>query len=363
MRRPRSRSTTLVHRATAGLAALVLAASCAPGGSGSTPDQPPPVDCAPLERTETVTFASVPSLSLGTYFQAKAAGYFEEENVAIEETQLTTGQDSLSLLGRGQLDAAAGGIAAGLFSAIAGDVEVQAVASQGFNVGDVLPSGFYVRSDLLDSGEVDELADLRGRRIAITGTVGSASSYLVGLVLESGGVTLNDIEPVTLALPDTLSAFRSGSIDAGFVGAPYKATIDDEGVARPLGDQQLMTNQTQASLLIGPNLLRERPAVGCAFLRANMRAAQDLLTGDYNQDQAVVDAFVNEGDFPRETVLATPAYTYDPALEFNPDTIERMQDMFIAAGVLDVDQPLSFDEVVAEDLRAAAERSLAERGR
>lgn len=314
--------------------------------------------CAPLEEMESVTVADFASLSLGTYPIARAFGEFEKENIEINEETLAGTQDAIALLARGQIDVAQGSLSANLFSGIDQGFEVAAAASQGQMAGDELPSGFYVRTELIESGEVSTMEDLRGMKVGMPGTVGGAASYLAGLVLGTEGVTLDEVEVVSMTYPDMNAAFESAAIDAAFVGSPFNAVVEDDDNARLFGDQQAMANQTQAALLFGPNLLEDRPQVACAFLRANMRIAQDKLAGDYNDDPEVVQGFIDESGYTEEIVLATPEYYYDSELAFDPATFEAIQEMFIDVGVLDLDEPLPFETLVAEDLRQAAADSL-----
>ncbi|MEZ6185594.1 MAG: TAXI family TRAP transporter solute-binding subunit [Planctomycetota bacterium] len=80
------------------------------------------------------------------------------------------------------------------------------------------------------SGEVAELADLRGRKVA-TGPLGSGTAMTVADVLRVGGV--EDVELVHLGLTPGLEALAAGQVDALlYVGAtPLPALADRDGLA------------------------------------------------------------------------------------------------------------------------------------
>jgi NitT/TauT family transport system substrate-binding protein len=68
-----------------------------------------------------------------------------------------------------------------------------------------------VRRDLLDSGEVTTLADLRGRRLASLGGVICAATYRIARALRDVGLSAVDIQLVNLSLADTVAAFSTAA--------------------------------------------------------------------------------------------------------------------------------------------------------
>lgn len=341
------------------LAGAVVLAGCA-GAGGDRAGRPSgigAVDCTPLDAPETITVGSSSTVAIGTSLQAEGNGLYEKENLRIRNETFRSGQDIIALIGRGQLDAGLGGFSANYFSAVAQGVEVYLVGSQGrLNPAD-LASGFYVRSSLLDDGTVRSVADLRDRSVAFPGNNGSGAAYLASLLLAQGGVTLNDIRQVSLTYADIPAAMANGSIDAAWIGSPFAEAIERDGTGRRIGDQSVFAGEDLAAIFIGPNLTRDRPRVGCAFLRANIMAARGPLAPGANQRPESVAAFV-AGGLPESLVRSTPDYVYDPTLDVSRGTIERMQRLYMDVGVLDLDAPLPYERVVPEDFRRQVVASL-----
>lgn len=308
-------------------------------------------DCAPLEATETVTLGSSSTLSIATSIQAQGNGYYEDEKIEIKNESFASGQDVIALVGRGQLDAALGGLSANYFSAVAQGVEVYAVGSNGRLNPDDLAAGLFVRSELLDDGTVEDIADLKGKTIAFPGNYGSAAAYYTDLILQQGGIGVTDMTQTPLSYADMPTAFENGSIDAAFVGSPFAAAIEEAGTGRRIGDQTVLAGQDVVAIFLGPNLIEDRPAVGCALLRANIRAAREALAPGANQRDETVKAFVEIGQFPEDLVRSTPDYIYDDTLDLNPESIESMQQLFIDAGVLELDEPMAYEDVVPVEFR------------
>src|SRR3546814_18873599 len=142
-------------------------------------------------------------LPIGTAIQAQGNGNYEEENIEIKNASFASGQDVIALVGRGQLDAALGGLSANYFSAKAQGVEVYAVGSNGRLNPDNLASGFFVRSELLDDGTVKDIADLEGLRVPFPGNYGSAAASYSHLILEPGRLSVPDTEQTPLPYDQT----------------------------------------------------------------------------------------------------------------------------------------------------------------
>lgn len=344
------------------LAGSVVLAGCAGAAGDRAGEGAPaaPLDCTPLDAPEPITVGSSATVAIATSLQAEGNGQYAREKLQVRNETFQSGQDIVALIGRGQLDAGLGGFSANYFSAVAQGVEVYLVGSQGrLNPAD-LASGFYVRSQLLDEGAVRSVADLRGRNVAWPGNNGSGAAYLASLLLAQGGLTLNDVRQTPLTYGDMPAAMANGSVDAVWVGSPFAEAIERDGTGRRIGDQSVFAGEDLAAIFIGPNLTRDRPRAGCAFLRANILAARGPLAPGANQRDATVAAFA-AGGLPESLVRSTPDYVYDPNLEVSSGTVERMQRLYMDVGVLDLDAPLPYDRVVLQDYRRQVLDSLATR--
>ena len=97
----------------------------------------------------------------------------------------------------------------------AGGNPIVYVAATGSNAGAqaiIVPS----------SSPIKTLADLKGKKLAIQ--KGTALQYFVLKALASAKLTLKDIQPVYLTIPDSTTAFEGGNIDALPISDPYLAS-------------------------------------------------------------------------------------------------------------------------------------------
>ena len=313
-------------------------------------------DAAPLTETKALTVGYLPSLSVGVLAAAQGLGYFADEKLDVKLEVIQSSQDANVLLSQGKFDVITGSMSAGFFNAIDRGLEVRVVGSPS-TIGAVAgvtgapPSGLYVRPD----SEIETYADLKGKKIAVVGGEGSAVSYLVGLYAEAGGLTLRDVEQVTLGVADSLVGLEQGAVDAAYLTSPVSQQAESAGTAVPLGDaREIYGTETQSAFVMGPNLLKDDRPAGVAFMRALLARAADM-QGDYRTKDDVVQAIASTFSIDAETVRTAPPYAVPADLAQKPGTAETMQQMFLDYGdILGFDAPMPLDEIVDDSLRQLA---------
>src|SRR4051794_2413982 len=91
---------------------------------GQTPAVAAPTTPPTLAK---IKIATTPSISNGGRYIADERGYFREEGLELEDVPSDTSAQMLPSLAAGQIEIGAGGIAAGLFNAIAQGIPVRIV--------------------------------------------------------------------------------------------------------------------------------------------------------------------------------------------------------------------------------------------
>jgi sulfonate transport system substrate-binding protein len=130
---------------------------------------------------------------------------------------------------------------------------MEAMAADGIDIGNVgnLPPVFaqaagnpivYVAATGSNAGAqaiivpknspIKTLADLKGKKLAIQ--KGTALQYFALKALASAKLTLKDIQPVYLTIPDSTTAFEGGNVDALPISDPYLASKELNGTVRVL---------------------------------------------------------------------------------------------------------------------------------
>jgi NitT/TauT family transport system substrate-binding protein len=315
-------------------AALVATACASPASESSTDTDEPVVVRVGIERIA----------SIAPLFIADAKGYFADNGIEIEFQNVTSGQDAIPLAASGQLDVVVAGFSAGMFNAIANGLDVTVVGAVNVASGDLetSPSSLLVRKALVDSGEVTEVDDLAGRTIGAVGGVGSSGGFLVGQVLEGGGLTLDDVTIENIPIPDVPTALESGGIDAGWTSAPFNTLALREGVAVTIG---VPTAGTTPVGVIFSGVFAESDHAQ-RFFDAFARGSQALADGAV-YDSENIEIIAEAVDQDPQVLADLPLYTdYLADLAPQPGVLDQMQRIWIGAGAIEYDVPLDPSEYV-----------------
>ncbi len=185
------------------------------------------VGCAAAARAEDVTVkvGTVKSISSVATLTAIEKGYFKEFGIKVETEDLDTSANVIALLAQDQLQVVEGGISAGYFNALDKNLPITMVMDR---VSSPLGHHLMIRPDL--KGQITRLRDLKGRIIASNGQ-GSVSTYEVGKMLETDGLTIADVDIKVLPFNQMAIAFTNKAIDAAIVIPPFTSQFLDKGFA------------------------------------------------------------------------------------------------------------------------------------
>jgi len=173
----------------------------------------------------TVKVGTVRSITTVAILWAAEKGYFKEFGIKVVNENLDTAANSIALLAQNQLQMVEGGISAGYFNALEKNLPVTMVLDR---VSSPLGHNLMLRPDLKD--KITRIRDLKGKTIATNGS-GAVSTYEVGKLLESDGLTINDVDIKVIPFTQYSIAFANKAIDAALVIPPYTAQLLDGGHA------------------------------------------------------------------------------------------------------------------------------------
>jgi NitT/TauT family transport system substrate-binding protein len=193
--------------------------------------------------------------------------------------------------------------------------------------------GIVVRKDLLDSGKVKSVKDLKGMKIA-NGAKGIVLDYLLAKVLESDGVAFDAVEVVYLAYPDIVKALASRAVDAAVLPEPWIVQAERQGVGKSfiLSEQvpSIATFQIGVIMYSG-KFMKERPKVARDFMQAYVKGVKY-----YNErglrDNEVATIVSKHTSVPPDVIKATIPHYADPAARPRTQDIATLQDWFHQMG-------------------------------
>jgi ABC-type nitrate/sulfonate/bicarbonate transport system substrate-binding protein len=296
----------MLHRGVPWLLAIVLlggacaAPASAPAQAPAATSAPPPSSApaaagAPAPSVPVASASSAaavapnrqslkygynPILPGAPEFIAQERGYFAEQGLDVEFTDITNGGEAIPPLATGQLDVSVGAVNPGLFNAIQRGVDLKLVTTKGATGPD--PSSPFaggislvLGTEVAASGAIKDYADLRGRPIAIS-TRGSALEVILDKALRRGGLTLDDVDVKTLGYPDMLPALANRQVDAAIELEPFIA----QGAAKNLlvpwkNSVEIHPGQQAAAILYGPSILQMSGNAGDRFMVAYVKGLRD----------------------------------------------------------------------------------------
>lgn len=227
---------------------------------------------APAKEKASVSLGMLRLTSSAPLFIALDKGYFAEENLEIKPEWFDAAHPIAVATASSKVDVGATGITASLFNMAAGGQKLAIVADKGREQKGYSSSALLVTTANYNNG-VKTLEGIKGKRIGIT-QKGSTFHYMLGRILETKGMKLEDVELVPLGkLSAVMAALESGQIDGAILNEPNISKVQKAGYGKlvvQVGD--LIPYQTSA-LFFSPDFLKNE-AVGIRFLRAYNKACR-----------------------------------------------------------------------------------------
>lgn len=242
------------------LCLLVLAAGC--GSNDSKKD-------TPKEKTK-VSLGMLRLTSSAPLFIAMDKGFFAEEGIEIEPQWFDAAHPIAVSTASSKVDVGATGITASLYNMAAKGQKLGIVADKGREQKGYSSSALLVTTDNYNAG-VKSLKDLKSKRIGIT-QKGSTFHYMLGRMLETQGMSLNDVEIVPLSkLSAVMAALESKQIDGCILNEPNITKVQKAGYGKlvvQVGD--VIPYQTSA-IFYSPDFMKNKDAA-VRFMRAYNKA-------------------------------------------------------------------------------------------
>ena len=214
------------------------------------------------------------STDIGFYLADKK-GYFKEEGIRPTFTPFNSAANMIAPLGIGQLEVGAGAPSSALYNAVARGINIRIVADKGSTPPGYGVQPLLVRKDLVDSGKVKSLADLKGLKIA-SGAIGIATSSTLNEALKQGGLKMRDVNVVAMGYPQHVLALQNGAVDASMTTEPSATVAVTNGIAvRFMNDDVIYPYHQLSVVLYGGTFIKDSPETAKKFMRAYVRGIRD----------------------------------------------------------------------------------------
>lgn len=218
------------RRILAPLAALMVLALTGCGGGAATgapekPAQPPAGqqaarEQAPAKPAEAALKVAYIPVDASTPLLVAVEKFAPEQNLKVELVKVQSGGEALTQVGTGSVQVGIGALGAAGFNAL----------QQGLPVRYVLPGHYdWAINTFVVAKNIKGGADLKGKKVAVNAK-GVASELELDLSLRKWGLSMKDVEVVTMPFPDMPAAMENGSIAAGVFTEPIATLAEEKGV-------------------------------------------------------------------------------------------------------------------------------------
>jgi NitT/TauT family transport system substrate-binding protein len=185
----------------------------------------------PEPQLTVVRFGSPQAISDAGIFVGRDRGYFRELGFDVQTVPFQSAPMTIAPLASGDLELAGGAFSTGLLNAVDRGIVIKAVADKGTSRQGFEFSQNPIRPELISSGAVRSIADLRGRRLAVA-SLRSGAESAIAQMLAMGGLTIADVDLIELGYGDMVTAMANGILDGGNIIEPTLTAAYGRGVAQ-----------------------------------------------------------------------------------------------------------------------------------
>jgi len=191
------------------------------------------------------------------------------------------------------------------------------------------------------NSRIRSLLDLKGKKVAIPSPY-SNQNFVIHKLMDEYGMKQEDITFIVLPPPDMPTSLASGAIDGYFVGEPFCAKAELDGIGRILYyARDIWPNFISCALVVHEDLIKQNPDVvqdlvrgiaeSGAWAETHRAEAAKLASPYFRQDEKVLN-YVLTADPKRVSYLKlTPA----------DDDLQQIQDQGIKMGLLTKRVPMN----------------------
>ncbi len=260
--------------------AAAPAATVAPQSSpkpAATVQATPAAQTSPAAKPTTVRFGSPGSVSDAGVFIAMDRGYFKDVGLDVQLLSFQSGPMMVAPLSSGDLEVGGGTISTGLLNAIDRGVPLKIVATKGSSLKGFEFSRVTVRKDLIDSGQVKEIKDLKGKNFGVAAKAGGGEA-IIAYFLKQGGLSIDEVNLQVLALPDMIAAYTNKAIDAAQQIEPTLNTGVERGLTvrwAPGATSTVYGGEYQAGELVFSDQFAKNSDAARRFMVAYIKGMRD----------------------------------------------------------------------------------------
>lgn len=230
------------------------------------------------EQTERIDVAFAPFENTALVWIAEDQGFFGENHLDVAFHEYDTGADALAGALNGEAGIVVGAAEFPMVNQVLQGSSPRVIAS----IARSELIGIVARRDR----EIDEVADLRGKRIGTTR--GTIAEFFLARFLEINDMTIRDVTLVNLKTPDSwVDAVVQGDVDAVATAEPFAGSAEDRLGANAVAWSAQSSQPLYALAISTDEWLEDHPEETRRFLEALVQA-EEYAVRNPAQAQAIV---------------------------------------------------------------------------
>ncbi len=285
---------------------------------------------------EPVRIGDLGILADAPFYIAIEKGYFAAEGVEVKLERFQSAAQATAPLSQNQVQVVGGGVSAGLYNAFARDWPVRIAMARTRDMPGFSSDTLVLRNDLKD--KIKSAKDLKGRVIAINAP-SSVLHYMLGKLMESEGLTIDDVQTISMAWPSMGPGMESKAIDGGTVVEPFAELFSQKNYSFPFRRAaDFMKPPLEVSVMLySKEWMDKSPDQAKAFTVAFMKGVRDYydaMKGGPKRAE-VVQICIKYTSLKDKALYEKMQWSYmDPNGEISLEGLADQQDWYAKQGVV-----------------------------
>jgi NitT/TauT family transport system substrate-binding protein len=309
---------------------------------------------AGLAQTK-IKVGTVRSTAIGGVVSAQARGYFKDVGLDVDIALIDTSAAFVPALATNELNVVEGGISANLFNGVAQGLPIKIAFD---STSTPINHSLMLRYDLRN--EIKSIRDLKGRTVAVNAP-NSIALYEVTRILESAGLTINDVQTKVIPFAQMAVAFQTKAIDAGLEITPFTALLPKQELAIAWIDSDTIVKPSPVMIsasMFNTDWAKNNPDTAKAFFTALLRGVRDYCDAYHGGGwrPELLRLLVANGVSTSPELLDTiPWPSRSPDGSIPRASLTDVQHWYVTRGLVRTELPLDrlVDESFAEDANRA----------
>jgi NitT/TauT family transport system substrate-binding protein len=284
---------------------------------------------------QTVKIGDLGILADAPFYIAIEKGYFAAEKVEVSLERFQSASQATAPLSTNQVQVVGGGVSAALYNAFARNWAVRIAMARTRDWPGYSSDTLVLRNDLKST--VTSAKQLKGKMIGIN-TPASVLHFMLGRFMESEGLTIDDVQTISMAWPNMAPGMETKALDGGMVVEPFAAQFSAKNISFPFkraADFMKAPPLEVSVMLYSKGWTDKNPDQAKAFTLAYMKGVRDYVDAMKGGPKRaeVVEICIKYTSLKDKAMYDKMQWSYmDPNGEISFDGLRDQQDWYAKRG-------------------------------